>query len=191
MLFIMTAKAFDCVDHSILISKLRKIGVSGAFLKWIISYLSNRFQAVKIRESLSFWFLTTSGVPQGSNLGPLLFLLLINDITSCVKNSHLDIFADDLRMYKSVVGFNDYIALQYDIDSIYQWSIQNIIDLSIAKCKVMTIGREFSVHEYEYKINIIVLTRTYVIKDLGIVFDCEWKINHHIQFITSKAFKLT
>ena len=184
------AKAFDCVDHSILISKLNKMGVSGCFLQWIRSYLSNRFQSVKIRNSISSSFFVPSGVPQGSNLGPLLFLLFINDITECVNHSFLDLFADDLRMYKKIEIHTDFIDLQSDIDKIFQWSVDNNMDLSIHKCRTMSIYRGNFVHKFNYMINGNVLDRVDVVRDLGIYFDSGWTFDNHIEFITSKASKL-
>ena len=184
------AKAFDCVDHNILINRLSKIGISGSFLNWIESYLQNRLQTVRIRDTLSYSFLATSGVPQGSKLGPLLFILFINDVTTCVRSSQLDLFADDLRMYKTIHSLADCQSIQSDIDNIYKWSIENNIDLNIKKCSVMTVGKGLLLYEHDYCINDTTLERIYEVRDLGIIFDSAWTFDKHIDFAVSKAFKL-
>ena len=95
------AKAFDSVNHNLLIYKLAKLGLSGGTLKWILSYLSDRELQVKIKGNLSDPFVAPSGVPQGSHLGPLLFILFINDINNELRYVIVLIFADDKNFQKS------------------------------------------------------------------------------------------
>ena len=109
------AKAFDTVSHELLLHKLNiKYGIRGNLLNWFHSYLSDRFQRVIVDGAHSDWLPVTSGVPQGSILGPLLFLLFVNDIPSNVKHSKVALFADDTKMYISVNNITDCNKLQSD-----------------------------------------------------------------------------
>ena len=97
------AKAFDKVDHEILLAKLRRLGVKGKLLKWIKNFLSeNRFQTVLMNGKRSFLASVLSGVPQGSVLGPLLFLVYINDLVSNIKQSKVSSFADDTKISRTI-----------------------------------------------------------------------------------------
>ena len=116
--------------------------------------------------------------------------MYINDITDRVKFSSLDLYADDLRIYKKILNPNDCIDLQEDINSIFQWSIDNNMDLHTDKCKVMSVGRGNSLFENNYFIHSASLSRVKVVRDLDIFFDLDWSFNSHINFVTSKALKL-
>ena len=101
------SKAFDKVDHQIVLAKLSRIGIRGKLLLWIESFLTSRTQHVIVNGVLSNQCPVVSGVPQGSVLGPLLFLVLLNDIDSNIVSSFLASFADDNRIWKGVSGVND------------------------------------------------------------------------------------
>ena len=96
------AKAFDKVDHALLIRKLSKYGIHPKIITWIESFLQGRTQQVVVEGQLSFAALIISGVPQGTVLGPILFLIFINDITHCVSSSVIRCFADDTRIMKAI-----------------------------------------------------------------------------------------
>ena len=96
------SKAFDKVPHQRLILNLQNIGVKGKLLSWIESFLTNRMQSVKVNGVRSFWSSVLSGVPQGSVLGPLLFILYVNDLPSCLKTCSCKIFADDTKIASKV-----------------------------------------------------------------------------------------
>lgn len=108
-------KAFDKLDHGILIKKLIEAGIHGVLLRWLCSYIKNRSQAVTVNGNQSKFYETTSGVPQGSHLGPLLFVIYINDIIICFKHSEFLIYADDLKFFKMINSIDDCLHLQADL----------------------------------------------------------------------------
>ena len=115
------SKAFDSVPHLRLISKLQAYGIKGDLLKWISNFLIGRQQKVILNGSSSQWIDVTSGVPQGSVLGPLLFLLYVNDITDGVQST-LEMFADDSKLYRIIKYSHDVDTLQQDLNYISSWS---------------------------------------------------------------------
>ena len=122
VLFLDFAKAFDSVAHNELPYKLALLGVSGDLWLWIRSYLTERFQCVCIEECRSELLPVVSGVPQGSILGPLLFLVYINDLPAVINHSSLFLFADDAKCGKLIRCSQDSVQLQYDLDSMGSWS---------------------------------------------------------------------
>lgn len=116
-------KAFDTVPHKRLLLKLEKLGISGNLLKWIKDFLSNRLQRVVINGQSSEWTEVTSGVPQGSVLGPLLFIMFVNDLPDQV-NSFCKLFADDAKIYKDLQNLEDFEIIQNDLDKLCQWTIK-------------------------------------------------------------------
>ena len=101
------SKAFDKVDHAILIEKLLRFGVGGSLLKWFHSYLTDRAMHVVINGERSASINVTSGVPQGSHFGPLLFLIFVNDIVDCFQHSMAYMFADDLKILRPIANLGD------------------------------------------------------------------------------------
>ena len=116
------SKAFDKVPHQRLLSKLHFYGIQNSTLNWISSFLTNRTQQVTIDNIQSDQLPVDSGVPQGTVLGPLLFLLFINDLPESV-NSEIKLFADDCIMYRTINTHSDAITLQQDINKLEQWEI--------------------------------------------------------------------
>ena len=140
--FLDIRKAFDCVNHSILIDKLANYGLNNSFLTWFKAYLFNRRQKVKCPDkSESGWGDITCGVPQGSILGPLLFLLYINDLPKVVSSCKIMMYADDTMLYvsdKSVSGVSHLI--QEDINAISEWLRLNLLFPNVKKSFCMLIG---------------------------------------------------
>ena len=119
------AKAFDKLDHRVTLNKLAALGVQGRIGRWIATFLTNRTQAVVIDVKKSGKKPVISGVPQGSVLGPLLFLVLIGDIDREVADAFLSSFADDTRVGKGITTIVDTTQLQTDLNSIYKWPEDN------------------------------------------------------------------
>lgn len=185
------AKAFDSVNHSLLIYKLSKFGLSGCSLKWISSFLSDRQLQVRIKGNLSEPFLATSGVPQGSHLGPLLFILFINDVANDLTTATILVFADDIKVSKRVLNLYDQICLQKDLDKIYLWSCLNKIKLNCNKCKFISFVRSKTNRlSFQYSINGLFLEKVDNIKDLGVIYQSNFEFDMQVRSVTSRAFKL-
>jgi len=130
-------KAFDTVPHLPLLSKLENIGLDPHIITWIHNYLAERQQRVVINGMSSRSSRVLSGVPQGSILGPLLFLIYINDITdiNISMESRLVLYADDILLFRPIRTTGDYSALQADIDALSNWATQNTMTFNTAKCE--------------------------------------------------------
>ena len=183
------SKAFDKVNHSILIHQLSKLGITGSLLSWIKSYLSNREQQVKIGGCLSQCFKASSGVPQGSHLGPLLFILFINGLVLLLKSRCL-LFADDLKIYRQICSPLDIEILQNDINKIFSWCQSNDMSLNVNKCCFMRFSRKRSLYPVEYLINKSTLKNVDLVKDLGVYLDPKLSFSHHFDHIISKANRM-
>jgi len=116
-------KAFDTVPHRRLPQKLRKLGINDTLLIWIEHFLMGRHMRVQVNGSFSGWIDVLSGVPQGSVLGPLLFLIFVHDLPEWVKNSMM-MFADDTKIWARIQKLEDKDSLQYDVDKLVEWSKQ-------------------------------------------------------------------
>lgn len=181
--------AFDCVNHNMLITKLRNYGVVGKLLDWIKSFLTGRKLMVKIGNFVSDEFEATSGVPQGSHCGPLFFNVSINDLPLVVKYSICLLFADDLKIFKEIRTPHDASYLQKDLNSIQDWMVLNKFSFNVKKCFVISFYSNNFVG-FEYSIGGSYLERVFEIKDLGIIFDSNLNFNSHVNYISSKSSKM-
>lgn len=185
-------KAFDTVPHRRLLQKIKSYGISGNLLSWIDSFLSGRKQRVRIRGNTSTWNDVKSGVPQGSVLGPILFIIYINDIVENLK-SDVYLYADDMKIYSRIRCDADRQRLQDDIDTVVDWTDSWLLRLNISKCKVLTVGRQDkALHPYFMNINGNVNTLSTIIqeKDLGVVVDSSLSFDLHVQEVVKKANKI-
>ena len=121
------------MDHPALLAKLNILGINSTILNWMSSYLSFRFQYVVINSTSFYKFILFSGVPQGIHLGPLSFLLFINDLPKVIKYSKFLLFADNLKIYWSISNLNNYFLLQLDINAVVNWCELNKLQLNIKK----------------------------------------------------------
>ena len=184
------SKTFDRVWHAGLLCKLEAVGISGSLLSWFSSYLSNRKQRVTLPGVYSDWKHIKAGVPQGSILGPLLFLLYINDIVSDI-GSHIRLFADDTSLYIVVENPDDAAELlNADLRKITTWAEQWLVTFNPPKTESMLISRKIikPVHPPIFMSN-QEITEVNFHKHLGIFFsnDCTW--HKHIDYIKEKAWK--
>lgn len=185
-------KAFDRIDHVILLKKLNLAGIHGDLLRWFSSYVSNRSQTVVLNgfSSHQCFSAIPSGVPQGSILGPLLFVLFTNDIVNCFHHSQFLLFADDMKIYKKINSLHDCILLQEDLDRLHIYCLRNKLDLNISKCNCISFSRSKNNVCFNYNLNQQSLTRTDFVRDLGVIMDSKLLYDKHIDAITSKAFKM-
>jgi hypothetical protein len=184
------AKAFDTVPHKRLIQKISAYGIKGKTLDWIRDFLSNRKQRVVMGESVSTWCEIFSGVPQGSVLGPLLFLLFINDLPDQVK-CECKLYADDSKLMSLANNKDDKSRLQNDINNIIEWTNKWLVKLNKQKCKVMHIG--YKNENYSYKISDgseeYVLEETTAERDLGVIISSNLKCENQVNAAVAKAQK--
>ena len=194
------AKAFDKVDHELLLYKLKCYGITGKLLTWIKQFLQDRTQCVVINGTKSYKSAVKSGVPQGTVLGPLLFLIYINDINSCITDSFVSCFADDTRIKKAVSCTSDVQTLQKDLNNVVKWSSDNNMALHSEKFEYMNHSYgdakllkqlPFTSEYYEYHTpDGILITPKDVIRDLGVLISSDLSWGPHINNITDAARKM-
>jgi len=142
-------KAFNSVPILRLIEKLRVYGLKSKVIQWIKSFLTGRTMKVLINGSFSDLKEVLSGVPQGSVLGPLLFLLFVNDLPDWIISSMI-MFADDTKLWRIIKTINDSQILQRDLDALMNWSNKYLLKFNPQKCKLMCIGQSGSAHREYY-----------------------------------------
>lgn len=179
--------AFDRVDHNILLKRLELLGVSFNTICWLKSYLTNRKLRVMIGSEKSVAFNNLSGVPQGSNLGPLLFSLFINDLSRLLPTGCKLFFADDVKIYLTIKSFDDCIRLQELLNIFVEWSSINKLTLSLHKCSVISFHRKLKPMIYNYTIGNRNLERIDHVRDLGVILDTALTFRIHFEDIISRA----
>ena len=186
-------KAFDLVSHPHLIYKMSKYGIKNHVLNWVKAFLGGRTQRVLIRGTASESFEVTSGVPQGSVLGPILFLIFINDLPLEII-SPLSLFADDTKIFTRIIsemsktrrrGSNGSQVLQRDLNRVMEWANKWKMEFNVDKCKVMHLGRLNPKHTYTMGGKDLTVTSQE--KDLGVTFDDRLEFDKHITGIVNKA----
>ena len=184
-------KAFDTVNHQILLSKLKLYGFDDTCLSWFNSYLSNRTQLVSINDTLSNTEFVTCGVPQGSILGPLLFILYINDLTACAKYCDINMFADDTMFYYAAKNIDLVKSnLQTDLVNISEWLCANKLSLHIGKTNCMVVGSVKKVKDKNHELNLMLnnenVEQTDNVKYLGVHLDENLKFDEHVDKLVGK-----
>ena len=182
------SKAFDKVPHLRLMKKLHHYGIQGSTHKWITDFLANRSQTVIVEGAKSEIAPVKSGVPQGSVLGPSLFLLYINDLPSYIhKNSSVRLFADDCVLYRTIDNNQDSKDLQADLDSLQKWESDWLMEFHPEKCQVLHITNKKQPIENNYTIHGHTLESVDQGKYLGVTIHKKLEWTHHIDNITRKA----
>ena len=180
-------KAFDKVPHKRLINKVKAYGLNGDIAAWIEDWLSNRKQRVVINGKSSDWINVNSGVPQGSVLGPILFIIYINDIDEGIK-CKISKFADDTKIANKVDSENERQLLQSDLNTLIEWSNKWQMKFNIDKCHVLHIGNQNP--KATFSINNIPMTSVDKEKDLGIIVSTDLKPSKHCTEVVKIANKL-
>lgn len=185
------SKAFDVVNHRKLVEKMEMIGVPGILINWIKSYLINRQQVVVLNGYKSVARTVPSGVPQGSHLGPLLFLIFINDIGTVINHCNYLLFADDLKLFKETKSVDDCKLIQEDLTNITRWCESNGMQLNPTKCFHINFTKRTK-HKVNhiYKIRNSDLAQVTEIKDLGITIDSKLQFKSHIHNTVKSASKM-
>jgi hypothetical protein len=181
-------KAFDRVNCKILLTKLDAMGFSNRLINLFSDYFKGRQQFVRHGCYVSEPYSTPSGVTQGSVLGPLLFLLLINDLVDVLRYTKCLLYADDLKLYARVCNETDCELIQKDIDALLIWSNQNRLEFNCSKCSVMSYGRRQNLIRYSYRLGCDVIDRVDSVRDLGVTFDPSLTFNRHISVLTRNCF---
>ena len=189
VLYLDMSKAFDKVSHAKLLDRLQEFGFGGSILKWFSSYMSNRRQQTIVHGVTSTSIPVTSGVPQGSILGPLLFLLYENHLSNAVSNSRIATFADDTKIFKTINSISDASALQYDLSNFEKSSTNVNLALNVSKCKVLRVTRKHNQIVYPYKLHDTLLESSDCERDLGILTSTDLSWSKHVDYQCAKASK--
>ena len=166
-------KAFDTVPHKRPIYKLRMHGISTSILRWIEGFLTGRQQQVCVNGSRSKWADVTSGIPQGSVLGPILFVIYINDLPNEIK-SDIYMFSDDTKVFRTIKTNDDQCILQDDLDELTAWSTKWLLTFHPDKCKIMHLGKPME-DQFKYTLHDGTIRHelgyTSEEKDIGVIID--------------------
>lgn len=191
VIFLDIKKAFDKCWHKGIIHKLSKSGIAGNLLVWFEDYLKNRMQRVVINGQFSDWCKVEAGVPQGSVLGPLLFILYINDITSAVEFANIRLFADDTCLFIEVDNREEAAnMIERDLAGIEQWADRWLVDFGAHKTKSLTISRKPDPNrnrQVSFKGHLVEEVQSHTHLGIELTHNLTW--NSHIDTVETKARK--
>jgi hypothetical protein len=182
-------KAFDSVPHERLLYKLSLYGIKGRLHSWIRQFLTGRRQCVSIKSSFSEDAAVRSGVPQGSVLGPLLFLIFVDDLPREVDN-HIVMFADDVKIWSSIRSLDDSRHLQNNVDKIQKWAERWLLQFNTSKCVSLSFKTRRSEIPTSYRLNDYTLNRVSSQKDLGVTMQTSLKPTMQCARAANKAMSV-
>lgn len=186
--FVDLQKAFDTLDHEILLNKLYKYGIRGVVHQWVKSYLKDRKQFVQINNTKSKYCNIACGVPQGSVLGPVLFLLYVNDIVHASNSLKCILFADDTTLFYSGKNVNSVLEIvEKEFENIMKWFNANKLSLNICKTKFMVFSCKSKDTDATLSVQGLQIERTKEIKFLGVIIDERLTWKSHIEYIKTKV----
>ncbi len=181
------SKAFDKVPHKRLLHKLKQLGIRGNTLKWIESFLSDRTQRVVLENSSSSYAPVLSGVPQGTVLGPLLFLVFINDLPQSCVSSQVRLFADDCAVYRKIKTKEDEALLQQDLNNLQEWEARWSMEFHPQKCQLLHITARRNPTNTSYTMKGHTLENAKSAKYLGVEIDPKLTWQKHISKTAGRA----
>ena len=188
--FLDLSKAFDTIDHNILINKLNFYGIRGVALSWFQSYLCERKHFIQYKSHNSVTSSITCGVPQGSVLGPLLFIIYTNDLPNCLKHAKCILFADDTTVYLSSPNLSKlYDSLNYDLNNLTDWFRANKLSLNVGKTMYLLFKNKHDhvqINNYNVNIGSEIIKRVQHTKFLGLIIDDQLQWAAHIKHVKSK-----
>jgi hypothetical protein len=190
IVYIDFSRAFDSIVFKKLLCKLESYGINGKLLAWIEAFLNNRSQCVVIDHCFSSVSSVLSGVPQGSVLGPILFLIFINDLESiCCGESNIMLFADDAKLYSRIDIDQPSVSLQHSLDRLSHWAESWQLAINISKCCVLSTCSNKAVSCNSYYLDRNLIPSTSYILDLGITITSDLSFHTHINNIVAKALQ--
>ena len=182
-------KNFDSVAHNELLVKLWSFGIQGTLWKWFRGYLTSRMQCVSINTSISAQLPVISGVPQGSILGPLLFLIFVNDLPPSASISSVFLFADDTKCLKTIRNISDCLSMQKDLQNLTIWSQCWKLNINVAKCALLRFSSGCPPVVFNYTINDNLFSAQETHRDLGIIMSSDLSWREHMKSILCRAYK--
>ena len=187
MLILDFTKAFDTVPHQRLLMKLKHYGIDSNLHRWISSWLTERTQQVVVDGDYSSYKQVRSGVPQGTVLGPLMFLLYINDIGDHLNHSTIRLFADDCLLYRTISNQDDADRLQDDLDKLQEWTETWQMNFNAKKCYLLSTHSKRDPALNRYRLNGEEIAKTSHHSYLGVELQDDGKWTKHIENCTKKA----
>lgn len=184
------SKAFDLIDQNLLINKLSEAGVDAFVCRWVSSYICGRSSRLSVLGYKSDSFQLTTGVPQGSHLGPLLFDIFINSVKSCFLHSRILVYADDMKIFKLIKSNEDCQRLQEDLQRFAAFCNDNSLILNVNKCYKISFTRNRNIFYFNYILNDIGIKVVSEIRDLGVIVDSKWTFAGHVEQMVSSALKM-
>ena len=188
-IFLDLSKAFDTIDHQILLQKLSHYGVRGSVNLWFKSYLSSRQQFTTVNNVHSNFLDISCGVPQGSILGPLLFIIYVNDICNVSKSCSLVLFADDTNIFFTDSHDNLENIVNGELSKFYAWFVTNKLSLNVDKTNFMVFSIGKNCNNFNISMNNVPLERVKRAKFLGVYIDDKLSWGDHISYVATQVSK--